>query len=539
MKRILSLLLLCTLLAGACTPRNGKAVKPTRNLIVMVTDGTSTSLLATARWYHRYLSDTLDWALNVDPYICALVQSRLSNAIIPDSAPAMSGYMTGVPCRVGNLSIYPAPDTLQGDVVPTDPAMAWHPAATLLEAAKLDKGKSVGVVATVLFPHATPGATATHSARRGAYREHRHQMVDHGIDVLFAAGVDLIDSTLCQRLEDQGIAYQANDLAAFRAFDGERVWSLFGNDMMDYEIDRNPEEQPSLHEMTDKAIRLLSRNKNGFFLMVEGSKVDYAAHAMDPIGTVTEFLEFDKAVKVALDFAKKDGNTTVVIVPDHGNSGITLGDRNYRNYAAKGLDSMFVNMKNFRATPGKMREWIQERPADQIAALFQEWEGITLTKAEETQLRKDKESGHFGADVQNILTARTHIGFTSGNHTGEDLFLAVYNPNGQRPEGVITNTCFNKYMQDILGLKVPLTERSKEWFAPYTEVFGEGFECAYEGDPTMPELVVRKGGDVLRIPSFKASAELNGEPVALRIPTVFMRENNMFYLPADTDRLFD
>lgn len=539
MKRLLSALLVCLLLAGSCTTRQNNTVKPNRNLILMVTDGTSTSLLAAARWYHRYMVDSVDWALNIDPYICALVQSRLSNSLIPDSAPAMSGYMTGVPSRAGNLSIYPLPDTLQGDVVPTDPAMAYRPAATLLEAAKLEKGKSTGVVATVLFPHATPGATATHSARRGAYEEHRHQMVDHGIDVVFAAGVHLIDDALKQRLEDQGIAYQANDLQGFRNYKGDRIWSLFGDDMTDYEIDRDPETQPSLHEMTGRAIEILNRNPKGFFLMVEGSKVDYGAHAQDPLEALTEFIEFDKAIKVAIDFAKKDGNTTVVIIPDHGNSGLTLGDRHYRNYSSKGMDSMFVNMKHFRASSTRMRELLDNASPDQIRPLFLEWEGITLRPEEEARLRKDKENGSYGADIQNILTSRTHIGFTSGNHTGEDVFLAAYNPNGQRPCGVITNTDFNFYMQEILGLEVPLSERSLEWFAPYTEVFGEGFECSYEGEAKMPDLVVRKDGRTLRFHSFKATAELDGHPVELCIPTVYMRENKMFYLPADSQKLFE
>ena len=435
--------------------------------------------------------------------------------------------------------LWSQPDTLQGDVVPTDPAMAFRPAATVLEAAKLEKGKSVGVVATVLFPHATPGATATHSARRGAYTEHRHQMVDHDIDVVFAAGVHLIDDDLQARLAEQGITYQANDLQAFRNFKEGKVWSLFGDDMMDYEIDRNPEEQPSLHEMTGKAIELLNRNPKGFFLMVEGSKVDYGAHARDPLETVTEFIEFDKAVKVALDFARKDGNTTVIILPDHGNSGITLGDRNYRSYSSKGLDSMFVNMKHFRASSNRMKELLTNAPAEEIRPLFLEWEGIELTREEEARLRQDKEKGSFGSDIQDILTSRTHIGFTSGNHTGEDLFLAAYHPKGQQPTGMITNTQLNQFMQDALGLKVSLADRSREWFAPYTEVFGEGFECSYEGEQNMPDLVVKKDGKVLRFRSFKATAELDGKPVQLCIPTVFMRENNMFYLPADSRKFFN
>ena len=92
------------------------------------------------------------------------------------------------------------------------------------------------------------------------------------------------------------------------------VYGMFAWSHMDAEIDRpiyNPDE-PSLSEMTAKAIELLSKNPNGFFLMVEGSEVDWAGHNNDPVWMVTDFIEFDNAVKVAVDFAKRDGKTAVV-----------------------------------------------------------------------------------------------------------------------------------------------------------------------------------------------------------------------------------
>ena len=90
------------------------------------------------------------------------------------------------------------------------------------------------------------------------------------------------------------------------------------------DIDRSSlaPEQPSLSEMTNKSIELLSQNKNGFFLMVEGSQVDWADHANDPNYAVTDFLAFDKAVKAAVDFAKKDGHTLVLAFPDHNTGGM-------------------------------------------------------------------------------------------------------------------------------------------------------------------------------------------------------------------------
>ena len=550
MKRFLPAILAAVLLAASsCSGVHSESVRPTKNLILMVPDGTSSSLLAVTRWYERYLSDSLELALNMDPYMCGFVQSRLSNSLIPDSAPAMSGYMTGVPCRAGNLSIYPVPDTLQ-DVVNVDPERALQPAATLLEAAATE-GKATGIVVTVHFSHATPAATAAHTSRRWADDEIKYQMASNAVDVVFGGGADLVDEPLRQILAAKEIPLIENDVKAFREATGDKLWYL-GEHTLQYELDRDPEVEPSLHEMTAKAIKMLSHNKKGFFLMVEGSKVDYGAHANDPIGTVTEFIEFDKAVKVAIDFAKKDGNTTVVVLPDHGNSGITLGDRRYRDYSSKGLDSMFVNMAHYKATPGKMQELIKNNPAEEIANLFKEWEGIELKPQELELLKKCKGkiegtytdvsfSVNLGSAICGILNRHTHLGYTSGNHTGEDVFLAVYNPFGQRPEGIITNTELNEYMQKILGLKTPLCERTEEWFQPFTKVFPR---CDSETEvdpaaPTVPTLHIYKGDSELTIKAFRDEAFLDGERIQLEKPAVYMVDNDMFYIPASLGKVFE
>ncbi|MED4302916.1 alkaline phosphatase, partial [Bacillus licheniformis] len=88
-------------------------------------------------------------------------------------------------------------------------------------------------------------------------------------------------------------------------------------------------------EMTKKSIQTLSKDKDGFFLFVEGSKPDWAAHQNDPIGMISDVLAFDNAVKEALDFAKKDKHTMVIAVSDHGNSGISIGNSN----TTKGYDT--------------------------------------------------------------------------------------------------------------------------------------------------------------------------------------------------------
>ena len=103
------------------------------------------------------------------------------------------------------------------------------------------------------------------------------------------------------------------------------------------EIDRldSAPEQPSLADMTKKAIELLAANPAGFFLMVEGSQIDWACHANDPAHLLSDLLMYDQAVQVALDFAKKDGQTLVLALPDHNTGGLSIGNRRSDSYYAR------------------------------------------------------------------------------------------------------------------------------------------------------------------------------------------------------------
>ena len=166
-KSAILLLLLFAALAAGAQPFYRKPVAPVRNVIVMIPDGTSTSVLAAARWY-KFYNDPSQRTLNLDSCLCGLVGSFSSDSPIPCSAPAMSAYMTGMPQQAGNVSVYPAANPAQ-DIVEVESGRACQPLATLLEAAKHDRGKAAGLVVTVDFCHATPAACASHHYSRHAY----------------------------------------------------------------------------------------------------------------------------------------------------------------------------------------------------------------------------------------------------------------------------------------------------------------------------------------------------------------------------------
>jgi alkaline phosphatase len=135
-----------------------------------------------------------------------------------------------------------------------------------------------------------------------------------------------------------------------------KVWGAFAPDAMAYDLDRakTAPTEPSLAEMTGKAIELLAGSDKGrgrgFFLFVEGSKVDWAAHSNDPVGLVGDLLAFDEAVYKALEFAKKDGNTLVVVVADHGTGGLRIGTKEDKNYSQTDDNSVLIPMRRARVT---------------------------------------------------------------------------------------------------------------------------------------------------------------------------------------------
>lgn len=518
-----------------------KPVKPVKNVIVMIPDGTSIGVVSAARWYQIY-NDLGGQNLNIDPYICGTVKTFSSNAPIGDSAPTTSAYMTGMPQRTGNVSIYPLADP-ENDLIYVDPSKAYQPLATVLEGAKIDQNKATGLVVTVEFPHATPADCSAHYHKRGEYKYIASQMAYNNLDVVFGGGNAILTDDIKEHFDNNGTTLIQNDIEAFRSFDGqEKIWALFQEKDLPYDLDRDDSQIPSLAEMTEKAIDRLSKNENGFFLMVEGSKVDWVAHGNDAIGCITEFLAFDKAVGVALDFAKKNGETAIIILPDHGNSGFTIGRRDLKAYDRASLDKLFGNVSKYKKTAEGLEKILLKQKPEDVKKIIKEYTDIEITDEEFDRLMKSKnyhesdymkvgDSPNMIATLIDIMNKRTYFGFTTGGHTGEEVFLAAYHPEGTVPMGMNTNTQINNYLQDVVGLKRDLADLTDDIFAKHQDVF-KGYDYKIDlSQKDFPVLVVKSGKNTLKIPAFKSVAFLNDMPFDIGSVTVYIDENDTFYLP--------
>ncbi len=538
MKQKLSLIL-CFALTGSILLAGN--VKPTKNVIVMIPDGTSLSVLSASRWLKTYRNEGTK--LEVDPYLCGTVTTFSSNAPIGDSAPTTSCFMTGVAQQAGNVAIYPVTDS-GNDLVKLNPDSAYQPLTTILEAMKIEQKKAAGLVFTCEFPHATPADCASHTYDRSNYKVIAPQMAYNNLDVLIGGGNDFMTDDIKLHFKNNGTSLIQNDKNAMLSFDGNKLWALFDKEDVPFDIDRDSTAIPSLAQMTSKALEVLQKNKNGFFMMVEGSKVDWAAHANDPIAMMTEYLAFDKAVGVVMDYARKNGNTTVIILPDHGNSGFSIG-RNAmkKTYTKMTLTDLFGSVDKYKRTATGLEKILLSTKPAEIKDVFKQFTGIDLTDEDVSLLLKSKNykaenymevshSENMTHYITKIMNDHSTFGFTSGGHTGEEVFLAAYHPKGDVPKGNVRNKEINDYLFKASGLKKPLKQITSEIYARHTDVFKGLSVTIDKQNATMPKLVVKSGANTLIVPAYSSVATLNGKPLELGSVAVYVDKTDLFYLPA-------
>ncbi|MDR2533429.1 MAG: alkaline phosphatase [Tannerellaceae bacterium] len=519
MKRILSLVLIVSLFLCTSSGLENKSSLKVKNIILMIPDGTSLATVSLARWIMNYENNRSGVGkLNLDPYLCGTVITHSSNAPIGDSAPTTSCYMTGYPSQTAFVSTYPPADPAN-DIYPVDNSKAYRPLATVLEAARWTEKKATGLVVTCEFPHATPADCAAHSYKRDKYEWIAPQMAHNGLDVVIGGGVSCLYPGDERYLIGKGYSVHKNNIEGMRKDTNTKMWALFGSRTMDYEIDRDPSEQPSLAEMTGVAIGKLQQSPNGFFLMVEGSRIDHAAHANDAITMVREMLAFDEACKVALNFARQDGNTAVVILPDHGNSGISIGIQSNARYDRMTKSDLFANLSRFKYSSGELARRIDPETAANPSDTLFRYTGIRPSRADLDAISQTaKQQGRRAAWVNQWRNSHTYIGFTTGGHTAEEVFLAAYHPNGNIPQGVYTNIEINHYLCSLLGIThSDLDGFTNKYYAPHKEVFPpDKYDCKISVVPGDTTLTVtnRDSKKQIVIPSYTNLSILKAKPGA-------------------------
>ncbi|KAG8581679.1 hypothetical protein GDO81_007752, partial [Engystomops pustulosus] len=272
------------------------------------------------------------------------------DAQVPDSAGTGTAYLCGVKANSGTLGVsaaaqYGVCTSANGNEV-----------ESILHRAKLE-GKSVGIVTTTRVQHASPAATYAHSANRDWYSDNEMTttMINNGckdiayqlvhntdIDVILGGGraymsprgtpdpeyptstsnqglrrdnLNLTKLWLDQR-QNSKYVWNKSQLDAVDEKTTDYLMGLFEPKDMKYEVNRDPSMDPSLAEMTEKAIKILSKNPKGFFLFVEGGRIDHGHHDTNARNSLTEAVEFDKAIQLA-GRQTIESETLTVVTADH------------------------------------------------------------------------------------------------------------------------------------------------------------------------------------------------------------------------------
>lgn len=424
-----------------------------KNVIFLIGDGMGPSTVAA----HRYMKNNPKTKemepTEFDKYLVGMQTTYPDDPAqnITDSASAATAMASGI--KTYNNAIGMDADK--------------NPYETVLEQSK-EMGKATGLVATSEITHATPAAYGAHDESRknmdAIADDYFDELVNgqHKLDVLLGGGLKNFSADirkdkrdLVGEFADAGYTTVSTKEELMNN-DSEQILGLFADGGLPKMIDR-PDSIPSLEEMTETAIERLSKDEDGFFLMVEGSQIDWAEHDNDVVGTMSEMEDFERAFKAAIDFAKKDGHTLVVTTADHATGGLSLGSN---TKAAPNGDYNFhvAPIKAFSKTPDYIaaeifaagdKADVEGIMKKHIAADFYS----KITK-EEFKAVKDAAAAKDGTAIDNAIEAIVNdhsvTGWTTGGHTGEDVPVFAYGPQSDRFAGLIDNTDQAKIIFDLL-----------------------------------------------------------------------------------------
>ena len=452
--------LAATMLALAGCASVGTLAQAPRNIIILIADGA-----APTQWdFGRYSSSVL----RRQPFATTdivftqgalgLLSTSPHGPYVTDSAAAASAMSTGYKVANGALSVTP-------DGVPKRTVMAAAKAA----------GKRIGMVTTATVYDATPAAFSINAASRRDSQALVDLYVALEPDVLLGGGADyfLPSGTPGGKRKDgrdvfaafRARGYQiARNTAELHAASGAKILGLFADEDMDFEIDRDPQQEPTTAEMAAAALKALSQQSpNGFVLLVENENVDTAGHANDAAALMRALWAFDDAVKVALEFQRRNPDTLVVVTGDHETGGFSP------TYALKDLstlssanrfysdDEHLRMLERITMSFNMVREKLGIKPS--LAALDKliadHFPGFRLDPdLRELILKQGTRERNFSYVPQNALgrmvARQTGYYWGTSGHTPEPVAVGALGPGAELFRGYQDNTDFGRHLHRLI-----------------------------------------------------------------------------------------
>lgn len=461
------------------------AKRAAKNVILFIGDGFSIGHRTAARLLSKGVENgKIKGKLAMDdmPYM-ALLTTQGTDSIITDSANAAHAYTTGHKSCVNALGVYcsRAASTLD------------HPKVETLTSIAKRKGMAVGAVTNSEIEDATPAAMVAHTRRRSDFNDIVKMFYDSKIDVMMGGGSPnfLPKSTAGSKRSDEvdyiglfkqaGYALATTKTEMLAAADGAkttRLLGLYNTSNVDGALDlkflkkgsvaKFPD-QPDVVEEMDAAIKILSRNKNGFVLMVESARIDKYSHSMDPERAIFDTIMLDNAVKKAKDWAKANGNNTLILVTaDHSHPVSVIGtvddnspEAEMRNkvgiYEGAGIPDYQPNDEGYPVSvdvPRRLRFVFGATP-DYYDTFrpFLDGEFVPAIKnADGVMVANEKYKDIPGAVLRvGNLPNKGSRAANQGIHSGDDVILTAMGPGAERVRGQMENSDLFRIIAEALA----------------------------------------------------------------------------------------
>jgi alkaline phosphatase len=410
-------------LTAAETRRAAENGRGPKNIIFMVSDGMNHGALSLAQHHHgRLKGGDTHWTkmYRERPVVRSLAETFSANSLVTDSAAAASAWGGGQRVENGRLNI-------GADGRPQTPLQTKLKQARIL----------TGLVSTATITHATPAGFAVTVDSRGKEEEIARQYAHQGVPVLLGGGSKFFNDTLKDTFRTNGydVFNSRTELQAAAPTAPRPVLGTFTEGYLPYAIDWAAEEAlqkqvPPLTEMARFAVDRLSALPNdGWFLMVEGARIDHCGHANDAAGSIHEQLAFDEAVGAMLEYVSSRDDTLLIITTDHGCGGLQLNGVSGRAGQPMapgiygGTNQSFDLLQDFKLSLEAMANRAGGLSGPPLRDFLKAQTGMELTEDEIKAAQGLKSHA-----LAKIFASHHGVSWTSGNHTGDLVEFCALGP---------------------------------------------------------------------------------------------------------------